>query len=56
MYLCRTLTGLSLAEIATAFGRRDHTTVIHAHDRIEESLRENPELNEIIKFLIEELK
>ena len=56
MYLCRTLTGLSLAEIATAFGRRDHTTVIHAHDRVEESLRENSDLNDIINFLIEELK
>ena len=31
MYLTRELTDLSLPEIARAFNRRDHTTVMHAH-------------------------
>jgi chromosomal replication initiator protein len=35
MYLCRRLTDLPLVEIGQAFGGRDHTTVIHACDKIE---------------------
>ena len=35
MYLCRKLTDLPLVEIGQAFGGRDHTTVIHACDKVE---------------------
>ena len=34
MYLCRELTDLSLPKIGEEFGGRDHTTVIHAYDKI----------------------
>jgi len=34
MYLCRELTKLSLPEIGHCFGGRDHTTVIHACNKI----------------------
>ena len=34
MYVCREHTGLSLPKIGAAFGGRDHTTVIHAVDKI----------------------
>jgi chromosomal replication initiator protein len=36
MALCKELTEHSLPEIGTAFGGRDHTTVLHACRRIEE--------------------
>lgn len=52
MYLCRELTDLSLPKIGDAFGGRDHTTVIHAVEKIDEDLHNNPE----IKRTIEELK
>lgn len=56
MYLCRTLTGLSFAEIATAFGRSDHTTVMHACDRIADAIQGDSELNQTVNFLIEDMK
>lgn len=39
MYLCRTLTDASLAEVGKHFGGRDHTTVIHACQKIEDLAR-----------------
>ena len=34
MYLSRELTDFSLPKIGEEFGGRDHTTVIHAHEKI----------------------
>jgi chromosomal replication initiator protein len=39
MYLLRQITGLQLVEIGAAFGNRDHSTVIHSLERVEEMLR-----------------
>ncbi|MBW3661232.1 MAG: chromosomal replication initiator protein DnaA, partial [Gemmatimonadetes bacterium] len=39
MYLCRQLTELPLVEIGQAFGGRDHTTVIHACDKIDREVK-----------------
>ena len=39
MYLCRTLTDASLAEIGRHFGNRDHSTVLHACQKIQELTR-----------------
>jgi chromosomal replication initiator protein len=38
MYLIRELLDLSLVEIGNLFGGRDHSTVIHAVNRVEEEL------------------
>lgn len=38
MYLCRRYTKKTLPEIASAFGGKDHSTVIHAVNKIEKSL------------------
>lgn len=56
MYLVRELTDLSLPKIGEAFGGRDHTTVIHACDKITEELQHNYELQEKIKELIDLIK
>ena len=56
MYLCRQLTNLSLTEIAEAFSREVHTTVLHANNRIEENIRTDAELYQTINFLIEHIK
>lgn len=56
MYLVRELTDLSLPKIGEAFGGRDHTTVIHACDKINNELNENFELQDKIKDIIESIK
>ena len=48
MYLCRDLTGMSLPRIGQVFGGRDHTTVMHACDKIQEELDKNSELRRAI--------
>ena len=48
MYLCRMLTDQSFPRIGLEFGGRDHSTVIHAVDKIEEDLKSNSQLKEII--------
>ena len=56
MYLARELTDLSLPKIGEAFGGRDHTTVIHACDKINTELNENFELQDKIKDIMESIK
>ena len=41
MYLCRNIPQLSLPQIGKDFGNRDHTTVLHACNKIEKELQEN---------------
>lgn len=43
MYLCRELTDMSLPKIGSDFGGRDHTTVIHAYEKIKEDIESNSE-------------
>ena len=48
MYLCRMLTDQSFPRIGLEFGGRDHSTVIHAVDKIEDDLKSNKELKNIL--------
>ncbi len=54
MYLCTELTDKSLIEIGNGF-RRDHTTVMHARNRIAELRRTKPEVAEDCRNLRREL-
>nr|MBU4514537.1 chromosomal replication initiator protein DnaA [Bacillota bacterium] len=45
-------TDLSLPQIGEQFGGRDHTTVIHACDKIAQELREDSTVQGIIHELI----
>ncbi len=56
MYLAREITELSLPKIGDAFGGRDHTTVIHAHDKIKTNLENDQELYKIVNSLISKIK
>lgn len=56
MYLARELTDFSLPKIGEEFGGRDHTTVIHAHEKITKQLASDHELQQKINGLIDRLK
>jgi chromosomal replication initiator protein len=53
MYLSRQLTHASLSEVGRAFGGKDHTTVLHAVDKIQNLLQEDPKLRKIVDGLIQ---
>ena len=44
MYLTRDLTAMSLPQIGTAFGNRDHTTVLHACSVVSKGIQDSVEL------------
>lgn len=56
MYLCRELTDYSLPRIGDFFGGRDHTTVIHAYEKISKEIEKDPNFSKIIKDMTTNLK
>lgn len=56
MYLARDLTDLSLPKIGSGFGGRDHTTVLHANNKIEKLLNEDREVYNQIQELTNRIK
>lgn len=56
MYLTRELTDLSLPKIGDEFGGRDHTTVIHAYDKIVGDLESDLNFKSKIDNIIKDLK
>ena len=56
MYLARKLTDYSLEEIGGYFGGRDHTTVLHACDKIEKQLKIDAVQAATIEKLTEEIR
>jgi chromosomal replication initiator protein len=56
MYICRDLTDLSLPKIGEAFGNRDHTTVLHACEKISGELKINESLREVVKEIEKSIK
>ncbi len=51
MYLAKQLTSRSLPEIGKRFGNRDHTTVLHAVNKITELMQEDPTFAEDVSLL-----
>jgi chromosomal replication initiator protein len=56
MYLTRTMTTASLPKIGEEFGGRDHTTVMHACDKIIEEMKMNSAVEDAVKSIIEKIK
>lgn len=56
MYLARNLTEYSTTEIGEAFGGRDHTTVMHACDKVKLKVSSDPYFSAFINKILEEIK
>jgi len=51
MYLSKILTPKSLADIGSKFGKKDHTTVIHAVKKVEQLMAEDADVREEVNLL-----
>ena len=56
MYMCRELTQMSYSNIAQAFNRENHTTVIHACKQIESAIEKSDEERQTIVFLLDQFR
>ncbi len=56
MYITREVTEYSTTEIGLEFGGRDHTTVMHACQRIEARMRTDPTLEPTVQYLVRSIK
>jgi chromosomal replication initiator protein len=56
MYIFRDVTDLSFPAIAREFGGRDHTTVIHAVDKIQRLMKERKQIYDQVTDVIQRLK
>ena len=55
MYLCRHLTDITYSNIAEILNKKDHTTVIHGINRVEEDIKTNSSLKERIDVITKKL-
>jgi chromosomal replication initiator protein len=55
MYLCCKYTGLSQAAIGAALGNKDHTTIIHGKNKIEEDIRTDENVRNMIDIIVKKL-
>lgn len=55
MYLCRTMTTESFPKIGTEFGGKDHSTVMHSVEKIENEIKVNKDLANIIDKLMKDI-
>ena len=56
MYVFRELTSYSYPMIGREFGGRDHTTVIHAYEKIQEQMKERRAIYDQVTELIKIIK
>ncbi|UTC67096.1 MULTISPECIES: chromosomal replication initiator protein DnaA [unclassified Treponema] len=56
MFLCREMTECSTTELGNEFGGRDHTTILHGCNKIEEQIAADPSLEKIIHDLRNTIK
>jgi chromosomal replication initiator protein len=56
MYIARELTEFSTTEVGAEFGGRDHTTVMHACQKIEDRMKMDPTMDPIIQQLVKKIR
>ncbi len=56
MYLTRTLTDMSTTQIGECFGGKDHTTVMHATQKVKSRLEQDPFFTALVNKIIQEIR
>lgn len=56
MYISREITESSMTDVGLEFGGRDHTTVMHACQRITSRMRSDPTIDDVIQTLVRRIK
>lgn len=56
MYLCKKTTNMSLSEIGSNFGGKDHATVIYACKQIDEKTKQDDSFNKMVETLIKKIR
>lgn len=56
MFIARDITEASMTDIGLEFGGRDHTTVMHACQRVESRMRTDPTLEDVLQTLNRRIK
>ena len=56
MFITRELTEYSTTEVGLEFGGRDHTTVMHACQRVDSKMKADPSIEPYIRNLIQKIK
>lgn len=56
MFLSREMTSLSFPEIGDQFGGRDHTTILHAYEKIKKDVRKDQKTKSLVDKLVFEIK
>jgi chromosomal replication initiator protein len=55
MYLARRVLEMQLVEIGHAFGGRDHSTVIHSVDKVQQQMQRDRAFRERVEHAMQEL-
>ena len=55
MYLCRKMTDASLKNIGALLGKRDHTTIINGHNKIEAEIKTNASIKNNIDIIMKKI-
>jgi len=55
IYLMRRLTNYTLKEIGILFGRRHHTTIMHAEEEVKSRMEKDKNFNNLINKIIQQM-
>ena len=51
MYLCRNMTNLSLHSIGDVLGKRDHSTIMHGIEKVDNDIKQYEDIRRTIDVL-----
>ena len=56
IYIGKEMTDYTYSELGYEFGGKDHSTIMHAYNDIEEKIKIDPSLKNKVKYLMDEVR